>query len=158
VRWIGLNTVSTRFADPLCVLPIRVRAGALAENRPTRDLLLSPQHALLVEDILIQAGALVNGVSVIRERNVPEVFTYYHVELADHALVLAEGTPAETFVDNIHRSAFDNWEEHEALYGDAPIAEMPYPRAQSYRQVPLAIHTALMVRAVAVYGPERIAG
>jgi hypothetical protein len=147
VRWIGRNTVSTRFADPLRVLPIRIRAGALDEGLPERDLLVSPEHALLVEDILIQAGALVNGVSIIRERDVPETFTYHHVELAEHALILAEGAAAESFVDNIHRSAFDNWDEHEALYGTAPIAEMPYPRAQSHRQVPTEIHARLMVRA-----------
>jgi hypothetical protein len=147
IRWIGRNTVSTRFADPLRVLPIRILAGALAEGLPARDLLLSPEHALGVDDILVQAGALVNGVSIIRESDVPETFTYYHVELAEHALLLAEGAPAETFVDNVHRSAFDNWEEHEALYGAAPITEMPFPRAQSHRQVPVAIRERLLARA-----------
>jgi Hint domain len=53
--------------------------------------------------------ALVNGVSIVRERNVPERLTYYHVELDDHSLLLAENTPAETFVDNVDRLAFDNW-------------------------------------------------
>jgi hypothetical protein len=148
VRWIGRNTVSTRFADPLRVLPIRITAGALADNLPERDLLVSPDHAILVEDILIQAGALVNGRSIVRERQVPETFTYYHVELADHALILAEGTPAETFVDNVSRRGFDNWAEHEALYGDAPIAEMAYPRAQSRRQVPAEIWAQLADRAM----------
>ena len=156
VRWIGRNTVSTRFADPLRVLPIRIKAGALDGRLPTRDLLVSPEHALLVEDILIQAGALVNGVSIIRERHVPEAFVYYHVELAAHALILAEGTPAETFVDNVHRMAFDNWAEHEALYGDAPIAEMGYPRAQSYRQVPQAIRTRLTERAEMMHAAPRV--
>ena len=148
VRWIGLNTVSTRFADPLRVLPIRIKAGALGENLPERDLLVSPEHALLIEDILIQAGALVNGLSILRETEVPEIFTYYHVECAEHVLILAEGTPAESFVDNVSRMSFDNWAEHEALYGDAPITEMPHPRAQSLRQVPQEIRDRLMARAV----------
>jgi Hint domain-containing protein len=147
VRWIGRNTVSTRFADPLRVLPILIRAGALADHLPERDLLVSPEHAVLVDDILVQAGALVNGLSIVRESNVAETFVYYHIELAEHALVLAEGTPAESFVDNIHRMAFDNWEEHEALYGDAPIVEMDYPRARSHRQVPMEIRARLLDRA-----------
>jgi Hint domain len=115
VTWIGRQTVSTRFGDPLRALPIRIRAGALAANVPCRDLLVTPDHAVLVDDVLIQAGALVNGTSIVRERNVPERVTYYHIELDDHSPLLAENTPAETFVDNVDRLAFDNWAEHEAL-------------------------------------------
>jgi hypothetical protein len=153
VRWMGRRTLHAfgpdgyLRADPLRVMPIRIRAGALGDNLPVRDLLVSPDHAILVEDILIQAGALVNGVSILRERRLPERFTFYHVELADHALILAEGVAAETFVDNVDRLGFDNWAEHEALYGNEPcIAEMPYPRALSHRQVPQEIHALLMAR------------
>jgi hypothetical protein len=61
VDWLGVQTISLKFADKLRVLPIRIKTGALAENVPSRDLLVSPDHALLVEGALIQAGALVNG-------------------------------------------------------------------------------------------------
>ncbi len=151
VRWMGKQTVSTRFADPMRALPIRIRAGALADNLPVRDLLVSPAHAILVEGVLVQAAALVNGTTVVREHAVPEVFTYWHIELADHALVLAEGTPAETFVDSTEREAFDNWAEYEALVaGQAAVAEMDLPRAKSYRQVPATIRAALEARAMAL--------
>jgi Hint domain len=63
VDWLGIQTVSLMFADKMRVLPIRIRAGALAENGPSRDLLVSPDHALLVDGALIQAGTLVNGTS-----------------------------------------------------------------------------------------------
>src|SRR5262249_34963155 len=116
VCWIGRQTVSTTFADPLRVLPIRIKAGALGPHVPSRDLLLSPDHAVLVGDILIQASALVNGTSIVRETNVPTTLSYYHIELDDHSLILAENTPAETFVDNVDRLAFDNWDEYETLY------------------------------------------
>ena len=152
VRWMGRQTVSTRFADPLRVLPIRIKAGALAEGVPARDLLVSPDHALLVSDVLVQASALVNGVSVLREANVPVTFTYHHVELADHSLILAENTPAETFVDNVDRMAFDNWAEHEALTDASAITEMNLPRAKATRQVPLAIRDHLARRATALFG------
>lgn len=61
VDWLGIQTVSLMFADKMRVLPIRIRAGALAEKVPSRDLLVSPDYALLVGGALIQAGALVNA-------------------------------------------------------------------------------------------------
>jgi hypothetical protein len=148
VVWLGRQTISTMFADPIRVWPIRVKAGALGENLPSRDLVLSSDHALLVGGVLIHAGALVNGLSIIREAAVPEVFTYFHVELDDHSLILAENTPAETFIDNVERLAFDNWAEHEALYPDGkPIEELRYPRAKARRQVPMNIRAMLVERA-----------
>jgi hypothetical protein len=137
VRWLGRSTVSTRFADPVRAFPIRIRAGALAEGVPARDLLLSPDHAVFVDNVLIHAAALVNGASIARDARAPAIIGYYHVELDDHALILAENVPAETFVDNVDRMAFDNWREYRALYPRGrPVAEMPYPRAKARRQIP----------------------
>jgi hypothetical protein len=148
VSWLGRQTVSTVFGDPLRVLPIRIKASAIGENVPSRDLLLSPDHAILIDGALIQAGALVNGTSVVREEDVPQTFTYYHVEVDDHALILAENTPVETFVDNVERLAFDNWAEHQALYPEGKsITELPYPRAKAHRQVPVNIRAKLAERA-----------
>jgi hypothetical protein len=141
---MGRQTVSTRFADPMHVLPIRIGAGALGGGLPERDLLVSSGHALLMDGVLVLAGALVNGTTITRERDVPEIFTFWHVELADHSLILAEGVPAETFVDNVDRVIFDNWAEHEELYGDQPaIPEMDLPRAKSARQLPAALRRKL---------------
>lgn len=152
VRWLGRQTVSTFFAGKLRVAPIRIRAGALAPNVPSRDLRVSPDHAIFIDGILVQAGALVNGRSIIREDGVPPVIVYYHVELDRHDLILAEDTPVETFVDNVDRLGFDNWEEHQALHPDAePIEEMPYPRAKAARQVPYALR-ALLARRIEEMG------
>jgi hypothetical protein len=153
VLWIGRQTVVARFADPVAVLPVRVRAGALAEGVPARDLLVSPAHALLVDGVLAEAGALVNGSTITRERDVPARFAYHHVELAEHALLLAEGAPAESFDDTSERARFDNGAAREALAaGRAPIPEMTLPRARSQRQVPRAIRERLAARAEAVLG------
>jgi Hint domain len=156
IRWIGRQTISRIFADPIRVLPIRVRADALEENMPSRDLLLSPDHALLIDGALIQAGALVNGTSIVREQNTPQVFVYYHIELADHSLIYAENVPAETFIDNVDRLGFDNWAEHQTLYGDdVAIAEMRYPRAKAARQIPQASRLRLAARGSALYPDYR---
>jgi hypothetical protein len=151
VDWLGVQTVSLRFANKMRVLPIRITAGALAENVPSRDLLVSSDHALLVEGALIQAGALVNGTSIVREANVPTTFKYYHVEVENHSLILVENTPAETFVDNVDRLGFDNWAEHEAIYPNGKqVTELPYPRAKAHRQVPVSIRVMLASRAQAI--------
>jgi hypothetical protein len=153
VRWIGRQTISTIFADPLRVLPICIKAGALAENVPSRDLYVSPDHAILIDEILVHASALVNGISIVRAPAPAQTFTYYHVELADHSLLLADNVPAESFIDNVDRLAFDNWDEHEAL-GDeaAPLVEMTYPRAKAARQVPVAMRERLAARGQALFG------
>ena len=153
VRWMGRHTVSTVFADKLKTLPVRIKANALDDNVPSRDLLVSPGHAILVDGALVQAAALINGSSIIQETDVPQVFTYHHVELAGHSLIVAENTPAETFVDNVERARFDNAAEYAELYPDAaPIAEMDLPLAMSQRQVASATRRRLSQRGVALYG------
>ena len=156
IAWIGLRKVATRFSDPVRAWPVCITARALAENMPSRDLRLSPDHAICLDGVLIQAGALVNGTSIMRESILPEIFTYYHVELDDHELVLANNVPSETFIDNVSRLGFDNWQEYAALHpnGNA-VRELPGPRAKARRQVPRAIHARLTARAAALTGATR---
>ena len=156
VRWIGRQSVVSVFANPLRSYPIRIAAGALGDGLPKRDLFLSPDHALLVDGVLVQAGALVNHTSITRVMQPGERFTYYHIETEDHALILAEGAPAETFVDNVTRRTFDNYAEYEALYGEeTAIPELDLPRAMSQRQVPRATRERLAAVATALgYGTE----
>ncbi len=96
--------------------------------------------------VLVQAGALVNGTTIRRETRVPEIFTYYHLELDEHVLLLAEGAAAESFVDNVDRMAFDNWEEHPSVRGERML-EMPYARVKAVRQLPGEVRRLIAVRA-----------
>jgi hypothetical protein len=156
VRWLGRNTVSTRFQDPLRCLPIRIRAGALGEGLPRRDLLVSPGHAMFLDGFLVQAGAMVNGVTVVRETDVLEVFTYYHIELDTHRLIFAEGAATESFIDNVDRMAFDNWDEHPAPDTDEMI-ELPYARAKAARQLPRSVARLLSERMAVLCGKAAVA-
>ena len=153
VRWVGVQTVATLFADPLRSFPIRVTAGALGPDMPVRDLLVSPDHALFLDGVLVQAGALVNGTTIVRETAMPERFTYFHVELDDHSLILAEGVPAETFLDTVTRRRFDNWADYEARYGDTGpvLTELATPRIKSARQLPQALRERLAERATTLH-------
>lgn len=148
VRWVGRQTISKTFADPLRTMPVCIKAGALGENLPSRDLYASPSHAFFVDGVLAEIGALVNGISIIRHTAMPETFMYFNIELSEHALMFAEGVSVETFVDNVSRENFDNWAEHEAVIEAAPIIEMDLPRAKSQRQIPSAILQRLNAIAV----------
>jgi len=149
IRWLGRQTVSKRFADPIRVLPICLAAGALGPGQPARDLWLSPDHAVFVDGILVHASALLCEGVVTRCADVPDVFIYYHIELSAHELILAEGLAVESFVDNADRAGFDNWREHEAAAVPEwqEMAELAYPRAKSARQVPRSVRALLAGRA-----------
>jgi hypothetical protein len=157
VRWLWRQTVVSIFADKLRAYPIRIMAGALGENLPDRDLYLSPDHAILIEGCLIHAGALVNNTTILRMADPEPRFVYYHIELEDHSLILAHGVSAETFVDNVTRRSFDNYDEYEAFYGDADqaIVEMEFPRAKSARQVPLIVRERVAAHALGLFGATR---
>ena len=100
--------------------PIRIHAGALAEGVPARDLFVSAGHAMLIEDRLVLARALVNGVTVTRAQNLEQIH-YYQIELAGHDCVLAEGAWSETFADAAGwRNQFHNVAEFHELYPHAP--------------------------------------
>jgi hypothetical protein len=116
IKWIGTRAYDSRFVggNP-DILPICIRRGALGGGLPRRDLFVSPEHALFIDGMLVPAGGLVNGVSVVQEWR-GRTIEYYHVELAEHDVIYAEGAPAETFIDCDNRGIFQNEAEFEALY------------------------------------------
>lgn len=151
VKWIGRQTVAPRFADPLKTAPICIKAGALDESVPSRDLYTSAGHSMFVDGILALSGALVNGSSIVRVETSEPRITYYHVELEEHAIIFANDAPTESFVDNVSRETFDNFADYKKLYGEPkPIVEMDLPVAKSQRQVPSKIRARLAARAAAI--------
>jgi hypothetical protein len=146
VKWIGRQTVHKIFTPAERFTPVRFAAGALGNSLPHTDLVLTADHALILDGLAINASALVNGTTIAFEpvANLPERVTYYHIETEDHDVILANGAAAETYVDYIGRRAFDNFAEYTALYGDErDISEMLLPRVSAARLVPPAIRERL---------------
>lgn len=148
IKWIGYQTIEPgNIKNPLRGYPILVKAGALGHNLPCRDLYLSPDHALLVDELLINAGALVNDVSIIKTEPT-EAFVYYSVELEHHSLLIAEGTSAESYMPHKEdREGYDNAEEYEQLYpsgSDLMLWPMDYPRVSSKNNVPRFVQQKLL--------------
>jgi hypothetical protein len=105
IVWIGRRRYAGARRD--AVRPVLIRAGALADGVPARSLHLSPEHSLWFDGALVPARHLTNGKNIVRCDG-PAVLEYFHVELAEHAIVFAEGAAAETFADCDTRALFDN--------------------------------------------------
>ena len=118
IHWIGHRSYSGRFAsrNP-SVLPVIFTAGSLGNDLPRRDLWVSPLHAMFIDDVLIPAVLLVNDQTIRQAERVDRV-QYFHVELESHDILLAEGAPAESFIDDSSRGMFHNAPEYTALYPD----------------------------------------
>ena len=158
IKWIGRQTVDpNRVKNVLRSHPILVKAGALGNNLPHRDLYVSPDHSLFIDGLLINAGALVNDISIVKTEPV-DYFTYYHVELENHCLLVAEGTAAESYLpQKENRDEYDNFAEYEELYPNGSnlmLWPMDYPRISSWNKVPRFVSKKLLKIAHQLFGQD----
>ncbi|WP_224815062.1 tandem-95 repeat protein [Hasllibacter sp. MH4015] len=107
IRWTGSRTLNrTELAEAPNMKPILVKAGSLGHNLPERDMLVSPQHRVLVtgetpqlyfdeSEVLVAAKHLVGkqGVSVVDAMRT----TYIHFMFDRHEVVLSDGAWTESF-------------------------------------------------------------
>jgi len=104
IRWIGHRVIDvSKHPTPLAVRPVRIAADAFGDGLPLRDLFVSPGHNIACEGALTPARALLNGLSVARMA--PDEVEYWHVELDEHDILLAEGLTAESYLDTGNRAA-----------------------------------------------------
>jgi hypothetical protein len=110
IRWIGSRHLSrARLQANPRLRPVRIRANALGPGCPERDLIVSPQHRVLVsslislrifecEDVLIPANKLLplEGVEVMGDS--PCGVEYWHILLDGHEIVWSNGTPTESLL------------------------------------------------------------
>lgn len=108
ILWIGARRISGArlFVMPR-LRPVRIHAGALGIDRPEQELLVSPDHRMLLRgdrvralfntpEVLVAAGDLVNGRTILPDAAVREV-TYIHIMLANHQVLWANGVETESF-------------------------------------------------------------
>lgn len=107
VRWVGRRDFSAAdlvFAPHLC--PVRIAAGALGNGLPEADMVVSPQHRMLVggvtcELLFGESEALAAAVHLVGKpgitRLAPRAISYLHVMCDVHEIILADGAWSESF-------------------------------------------------------------
>ena len=108
IMWTGHRrmTGARLYAMPH-LRPVRFRAGAMGPGRPEDDLLVSPQHRMLIrgaaaralfntDEVLVAAEDLINDTSVMVDYAAREV-TYVHILLERHNILWANGMETESF-------------------------------------------------------------
>jgi hypothetical protein len=143
IIWVGQRLIDcASHPEPERVRPICIQAHAFAQGAPHRDLLLSPDHAILAQGVLIPAKQLVNG-TTIRQLDSLTV-TYHHIELPRHAVIISEGLPTESYLDTGDRTSLGIGQavprERHALGLQGPEAQL--------------IRDALACAPIRIVGPE----
>jgi hypothetical protein len=109
IEWIGVRNFDGRFVgDNHLVLPVTISANAIADGVPARDLHVSPGHGVFIDGALVPAWRLINGKTITQPEIMQTEISYYHIELASHAVILAENCPVESYLDDGCRKQFQN--------------------------------------------------
>lgn len=108
IKWCANRVLSeTDLKQQPHLRPIRIRAGALGDNLPAQDLVVSPQHRMLVSgpecelfigesEVLVPAKALLNDHSITLDYDATRV-EYFHFMCDHHEVVYANGAESESF-------------------------------------------------------------
>lgn len=140
IRWIGTRRMTrSELAEHANVRPIRIKAGALGDNLPERDLLVSPQHRILVnskivhrlqgeDEVLVSAKHLLQVEGIDVENDLSEV-TYVHFLFDRHQIVESEGAETESlFTGPEALKAVENEARKEILAIFPELAELDHAR------------------------------
>ncbi len=107
IRWIGEKKMTWQdFARAEHLKPILIRAGALGGGLPERDILVSPNHRVLVandrtalyfeeREVLVAAKHLVDNKGIVRVDAMGT--SYIHFMFDHHEVVLSNGAWTESF-------------------------------------------------------------
>ena len=132
IKWIGHRRLdSLDLVKHPNLAPVRIAANSLGNGLPYVDLIVSPQHRILIEgwkaelyfgeiEILVPAIALEDGASVRVLSDVASV-VYYHILFDRHEIVTSNGVPTESMlIGDMALSALDDTDRDEIrlLFGN----------------------------------------
>lgn len=151
IRWIGARSLDVvDLAAKPKLRPIRIEAGAMGSGMPQRDLVVSPQHRMLVRstiairmfnanEVLVPAHSLteIPGISVVEDA---DTVTYYHMLFDQHEVVFAEGAPSESLFTGPQALKSLSRAARAEIFELFPALEQPDHHPVSARQIPAKGH------------------
>jgi len=157
VMWTGSRRLTgARLHVMPHLRPIRIRAGAMGEDRPDGDLLVSADHRLLVKgaeadilfntpEVLVTARDMVNDHSIRVDSHLRDV-TYVHLMTEAHEIIWANGIESESFHPAQMDLAMLGEEARATLHEVCPEARYaPYRYSEMARRL-LAGHEVALLR------------
>ena len=115
IQWVGRYSYGKNNpAKPWAydAQPVRIAPSALAPNVPHADLFVTSGHALFIDDVLVPAEDLINGITITRyAADEFDELEFYHIKLEGHDVIYAEGVACETLL-TVSKTA-SNFAEYE---------------------------------------------
>ena len=157
VLWTGQRRITgARLHVMPDLAPVRIRAEALGSGRPDQELVVSPEHRMLVkgaiardlfntEEVFVGARDLVNGDGIIHDKMVRSV-TYVHILFERHEVVWANGLETESFHPAL--AALDD-AQRESMAAAMPNAVGPDAEYSDYARRVLSPSEAAILKHVA---------
>ncbi|MCO6158766.1 Hint domain-containing protein [Asaia lannensis] len=132
IRAIGCGQANVKpgLPDDLAGWPVRVCRGALADNLPFKDMLITAEHCLYLKGCFVPVRMLVNGQSIYYDKTITS-FNYYHIETDPHSVIKADGVLSETLLDEGHERRLYN-----------PIQSLPQRLATDWSHAAAPLNTA----------------
>ncbi len=159
ILWVGSRNVSgARLYAMPDLRPVRIREGALGAGQPAGELVVSPDHRMLVQgqaaralwgedEVLVSARDLINGRGVTRDMAAKSV-TYVHLMLASHQVLVANGVETESFHPAAARLDAIEEEQRQRLFDVMPdLAYDPGTYGPTVRRVLTRAEAALLPKA-----------
>lgn len=69
-----------------------------------KELVVAPEHGVYIQGKFYLPRQLVNRASILEETS--GAYQFWAVELSQHNVIVAEGLPVESFIDDGRRKAF----------------------------------------------------
>ncbi|MCB1348067.1 MAG: Hint domain-containing protein [Maritimibacter sp.] len=124
--WVGrVHIGAARLADEPKLRPIRIRAGALAPGVPAQDLVVSPQHRILVRSLIAEriagqrevlvAAKHLTGLPGIAQEPASDGVSYIHLLCARHVILTANGAATESLYPGREALRALSWMSRQAV-------------------------------------------